>query len=114
INNVVVNKTVNVTYVEQKTGQKVVLQKVAAAGVAEKGAAGKLAVFTPPPAGEGLKKPPKLKKVEEVAAVSQTKGQGGNAKALDLTTTRKLKGPPPGKKLEAGAPPPPPPPGRGN
>ncbi len=115
INNVVVNKTVNITYVEQKTGQKVVVQKVAAAGAGGPGAAGKLAVFTPPPAGEGLKKPPKLRKVEEVAAVSQTKVQAGNEKALDLTTTRKLKGPPPGKKLEAGGPPPPPPPpGGGN
>ena len=113
VNNVVVNKTVNINYVEQKTGQKVVVQKLAAAGAGGPGAAGKLAVFTPPPAGQGLKKPPKLKKVEEIAAVSQTKGQAGNEKALDLTTTRKLKGPPPGKTLGAGTPPPPPPPGGG-
>jgi hypothetical protein len=99
---------VNVTYVEQKTQKKVIVEKVAAAGTldpAGKGALGKVAVFAPP--AKGVEKPSKLKKVEELALVSKTKGQAGNEKALDLATLHKLKGPPPGKKATAGPPAPP-------
>src|ERR1700736_241352 len=94
VNNVVVNKVVNVTYVEQKTQRKVVVEKVAAAGTpdaAGKNAVGKIAVFTPP--AKGGAKPAKLKKVEEVALVSKTKAQAGHKPAMDLATLQKLKGP---------------------
>ncbi len=116
VNNVVVNKVVNVTFVEQKTQKKVIVEKVAGAGALEAGGKntlGKIGVFTPGPGGTGG--PPKhLRKIEEVSLLSKTKGQAGNEKALDLVTQSKLKGPAPGKKLKTGeAPPPPPPPGGG-
>jgi uncharacterized protein YraI len=110
VNNVVVNKVVNVNYVEEKTHRKVVTEKVAAAGVTDptgKNALGKIGKFTPPAGGGGP--PHKLKKLDEVALTSQTKGQAGNQPAMELATLSKLKGPALGKKTKADEPPPPPP-----
>jgi uncharacterized protein YraI len=80
-NNVVVNKVVNVTYIEQKTHEKVVVHQVEKTEDATK--AGKVEgaaveVFQPA-AGQAPKTaaPHKPKKIEEVAVESKTKGQGG-------------------------------------
>jgi hypothetical protein len=108
-NNVVVNKVVNVTYIEQKTNEKVVVHQVektedaTRAGKVE-GAA--VEVFQPA-AGQAPKTaaPHKPKKIEEVAVESKTKGQGGGK-----PTTEGLLIPPEIKTSagEAASPPPPP------
>ena len=82
VNNVVVNNVVNVQYVEQRTRRKVIAQHVAAAGpIGALGphSQGRLGVFSPPPARGG--RPPGVRRLQEVAAYSKTKGQalGGPA-----------------------------------
>ena len=98
-NNVVVNNVVNVTYVEEKTNEKVVVHKVEKTGDEKK--AGKvqgdtLEIFqpavdkTPDPVA-----PPKAKQIEEVAAESKTKEQGGGAPSTDqLLVPPEIKTPP--------------------
>ncbi len=133
-NNVVVNNVVNVTYVEEKTKEKVVVHKVektkdeAKSGKVE-GAA--IEIFqpaadkTPDPVA-----PPAPKQIEEVAAESKTKEQSEGAPSTDaLLVPPEIKTPPAPEAAEtapsspeapkegqpapaeAGAPPPPPPPG---
>src|SRR5207342_200225 len=86
-NNVVVNNVVNVTYVEEKTKEKVVVHKVEKTEDEKK--AGKVEgaaveIFQPsaeqtPEASE----PPAPKPIEEVAAKSKTKEQAEGAAATD-------------------------------
>jgi uncharacterized protein YraI len=112
-NNVVVNNVVNVTYVEQKTNEKVVIHQVEKTEDATK--AGKIEgaaveVFQPA-AGQAptTTAPPRPKKIEEVAAESKTKEQGGGK-----PSTEDLLSPPEIRKPagEAASPPLPPlPPG---
>ena len=132
-NNVVVNNVVNVTYVEEKTNEKVVVHKVektkdeAKSGKVEGEA---IEIFqpaadkTPDPVA-----PPAPKQIEEVAAESKTKEQSEGGPSTDaLLVPPEIKTPPapeaaqpgaasPEKPKEgepatggAGAPPPPPPP----
>ena len=134
-NNVVVNNVVNVTYVEEKTNEKVVVHKVEKTGDEKK--AGKvqgdtLEIFqpavdkTPDPVA-----PPKAKQIEEVAAESKTKEQGGGAPSTDqLLVPPEIKTPPLPEAAQTGPsaaspkdaqpageatppPPPPPPPAEG-
>jgi uncharacterized protein YraI len=110
-NNVVVNKVVNVTYIEQKTNEKVAVHQIERTGDANK--SGKIegaAVTVFQPAADQAPKtaaPHKPKKIEEVAVESKTKGQGGGK-----PTTEELLIPPEIKtpKGEAASPPPPLPP----
>ena len=130
-NNVVVNNVVNVTYVEEKTNEKVVVHKVEKTKDEKK--AGKVQgdsveIFqpavdkTPDPVA-----PPKPKQIEEVAAESKTKQQGGGAPSTDqLLVPPEIKTPPLPEAAQTGpsaaspkdgqptageaAPPPPPPP----
>jgi hypothetical protein len=106
-NNVVVNNVVNVTYVEQKTNEKVVVHQVAKTEDANK--AGKIEGATvevfQPTAKQATKTaaPPKPKKIEEVAVESKTKEQGVGKQA-----TEELLIPPEIKKPAGQAAPPPP------
>ena len=132
-NNVVVNNVVNVTYVEQKTNEKVVVHKVER--TRDEKRSGKLqgdaiGIFqpavekTPDPVA-----PPKPKQIDEVAAKSETKQQSGGAPSTDeLLVPPEIKTPPapkPGDTTpaasqgatdgqpasgEVASPPPPPPP----
>jgi hypothetical protein len=131
-NNVVVNNAVNVTYVEEKTNEKVVVHKVEKTG--DEKNAGKvkgdaIQIFqpaadkTPDPVA-----PPKPKQIEEVAGESKTKEQGGGAPSTDqLLVPPEIKTPPLPEAAQTGpsaaqgtkdgqpatgeaAPPPPPPP----
>jgi uncharacterized protein YraI len=86
-NNVVVNNSVNVNYVEEKTQQKVVTRRIAR-GTDPKGGskveADAVEMFQP--AAEEKPKdvaPPKPKKIEEVAKESQTKEQAGSEAATE-------------------------------
>ena len=86
-NNVVVNKVVNVNYIEQKTNEKVVVHKVER--TKDEKTAGKvqgdsIEIFQP--AAETATEPvapPKPKQIDEVAAESKTKEQGGGAPSTD-------------------------------
>jgi uncharacterized protein YraI len=107
-NNVVVNNVVNVTYVEQKTNEKVVVHQVEKTQDAAK--AGKIEgaaveVFQPA-AGQApsTAAPPKPKKIEEVASESKTKEQG-----VGKPSTENLLSPPEIRKPEGEAASPPPP-----
>jgi uncharacterized protein YraI len=110
-NNVVVNNVVNVTYVEQKTNEKVVVHQVentpdaSKAGKIEGGA---IQVFRPA-AGQPPKvaAPPQPKKIEDVALQTKTKEQGAGKPSTD-----ELLVPPEIKKPlgQASLPPPPLPP----
>jgi hypothetical protein len=108
-NDVVVNNVVNVTYVEQKTNEKVVVHQVEKTEDAAK--AGKIegsAVEVFQPASEPVHKadaPPRPKNVEEVKVKSKTKEQG-----LGKPSTDELLVPPEIKKPagEAALPAPPP------
>jgi hypothetical protein len=110
-NNVVVNNVVNVTCIEQKTNEKVIVHQVEKTEDATK--AGKIEgaaveVFQPP-AEQAPKTaaPPKPKKIEEVAVESKTKEQGAGK-----PTTEELLIPPEIKKPAGEAAPLPPlPPG---
>jgi uncharacterized protein YraI len=110
-NNVVVNKVVNVTYIEQKTNEKVVVHQVEKTEDATK--AGKIegaAVEVFQPAADhprGRAAPQKPKKIEEVAVESKTKGQGGGKPTTEgLLIPPEIKTP----KDDAASPPPPLPP----
>ena len=132
-NNVVVNKVVNVNYIEQKTNEKVVVHRVERAK--DEKTAGKLqgdSIEIFQPAAETATEPvapPKPKQIDEVAAESKTKQQGGGAPSTDqLLVPPDVKtpalpeaaetGPTPGQGTkdgkhgagEAAVPPPPPPP----
>ena len=130
-NNVVVNNVVNVTYVEEKTNEKVVVHKVAKTKDEKK--SGKVqgdAVEIFQPTAEKASEPvapPKPKQIEEVAAESKTKEQGGGAPSTDqLLVPPEVKTPPLPEAAQTGpsaasskdgqpaaneaAPPPPPPP----
>ncbi len=132
-NNVVVNKVVNVNYIEQKTNERVVVHRVERAK--DEKTAGKLqgdSIEIFQPAAETATEPvapPKPKQIDEVAAESKTKEQGGGAPSTDqLLVPPDVKtaplpeaaetGPTPGQGTkdgkpragEAAAPPPPPPP----
>jgi len=132
-NNVVVNKVVNVNYIEQKTNEKVVVHRVERAR--DEKTAGKLqgdSIEIFQPAAETATEPvapPKPKQIDEVAAESKTKEQGGGAPSTDqLLVPPDVKtpalpeaaetGPTPGQGTkdgkhgagEAAVPPPPPPP----
>lgn len=132
-NNVVVNNVVNVTYVEEKTNEKVVVHKVE--NTKDEKKSGKVQgdaveIFQPAAAEKASEPvaPPKPKQIDEVAAESKTKEQGGGAPSTDqLLVPPEVKTPPlpeagqtgpstaPAKdgqpaQSEAGAPPPPPPP----
>jgi uncharacterized protein YraI len=130
-NNVVVNNVVNVTYVEEKTNEKVVVHKVAKTKDEKK--SGKVegdAVEIFQPTAEKASEPvapPKPKQIEEVAAESKTKEQGGGAPSTDqLLVPPEVKTPPLPEDAQTGpsaasskdgqpaaneaAPPPPPPP----
>jgi hypothetical protein len=86
-NNVVVNNVVNITYVEQKTNEKVVVHQVEKTKDASK--AGKMegtAVEVFQPAPDQVPKiaaPPKPKKIEQVAVESKTKEQGVGKPSTD-------------------------------
>ena len=86
-NNVVVNKVVNVNYIEQKTNERVVVHKVERAK--DEKTAGKLqgdSIEIFQPAAETATEPvapPKPKQIDEVAAESKTKEQGGGAPSTD-------------------------------
>jgi uncharacterized protein YraI len=135
-NNVVVNNVVNVTYVEEKTKEKVVVHKVEKAK--DEKQAGKVegaAVEIFQPAGDqppNVVAPPAPKPIEEVAAESKTKEQGEGAPSTEellvppeIKTQPALEATQPGaaapatpKEGEAapsdsGTPPPPPPPAEG-
>ena len=134
-NNVVVNNVVNVTYIEEQTNEKVIVHKVEKTEDEKK--AGKVqgdAVEIFQPAAEKATEPmapPKPKQIEEVAAESKTKEQGGGAPSTDqLLVPPEVKTPPLPEAAqtglsaasskdgqpaqgEAGAPPPPPPPVEG-
>ena len=132
-NNVVVNKVVNVNYIEQKTNERVVVHRVERAK--DEKTAGKLqgdSIEIFQPAAETATEPvapPKPKQIDEVAAESKTKEQGGGAPSTDqLLVPPDVKtpalpeaaetGPSPGQGTkdgkpgagDAAAPPPPPPP----
>ena len=103
-NNVVVNNVVNITYVEEKTKEKVVTSEVALTkdvSKAGQGEGGTVEIYQPPadqpPASQA---PPEVKKIEEVAKESQTKEQAGG----QPTTEELLL--PPDVKPAAGTPPP--------
>ena len=108
-NNVVVNNVVNVTHIEQKTNEKVVVHQVEKTEDATK--AGKVegaAVEVFQPAADQAPRaaaPHKPKKIEEVAVESKTTAQGGGK-----PTTEELLIPPEIKtpRGEAASPPPPP------
>ena len=88
INNTIVNKVVNVTYVEQKTRQKVVVQRLEKVGRPTANAGiGKVAMVAPPPAPGG-RPPPHARRLEDVAAISKTKGQAPNKSTVDLAKLR--------------------------
>lgn len=98
-NNVVVNNVVNVTYVEQKTEQKVVVHKVEKTEDEKK--AGKIegaAVEIFQPAADQTPKvvaPPAPKAIEEVAQESKTKEQGEGAPSTEeLLVPAEIKTPP--------------------
>ena len=98
-NNVVVNNVVNVTYVEEKTNEKVVVHKVEKTRDEKK--SGKVqgdAIEIFQPAAEKTPDPvapPKPKQIEEVAAESKTKEQGGGAPSTDqLLVPPEVKTPP--------------------
>jgi uncharacterized protein YraI len=134
-NNVVVNNVVNPTYVEEKTNEKVVVHKVEhtkdekSAGKVE-GAAIEIFQPTAEKATEPVA-PPKPKQIEEVAAESKTKEQGGGAPSTDqLLVPPEIKTPPLPEAAQTGPssaspkdgqpvageavpPPPPPPPAEG-
>jgi uncharacterized protein YraI len=131
-NKTVVNKVVNINYVEQKTNKKVVVHKVEKTGqlnVAKQTEADDNVVEVFQPAFDEhpkVKAPPKPKKVEEVAAESETKGQAGNEPTTEemlvppevIKDAPKIETPPPpppetpkgGKPKSAREAPPPPPP----
>jgi len=80
-NNVVVNNVVNVTYIEQKTNQKVIIHEVdktADANNAGKIEGAAVEVFQPAPeqVPKKVAAPPQPKKIEDVAAETKTKEQG--------------------------------------
>ena len=130
----VVNKVVNVNYIEQKTNKKVIVHKVEKTKEPKVAKAGKardradvVEVFEPAAAEKPkVKAPRKAKKLEEVAALSETKEQSGNEPATEemlvppevIKDSPKTETPPPpldekkeGKTKRAGkkhAPPPPP------
>ena len=129
------NKVVNVNYIEQKTNEKVVVHRVERAK--DEKTAGKLqgdSIEIFQPAAETATEPvapPKPKQIDEVAAESKTKEQGGGAPSTDqLLVPPDVKtpalpeaaetGPTPGQGTkdgkhgagDAAVPPPPPPPPR--
>ena len=121
-NNVVVNNVVNVTYVEEKTKEKVVVHKVEK--TKDEAKSGKVegeAIEIFQPAAEQTPEaaaPSAPKQVEEVAAESKTKEQSEGAPSTDaLLVPPEIKTPPAPEATkegqpaqgEAGAPPPPPP-----
>jgi uncharacterized protein YraI len=136
-NNVVVNKVVNVNYIEQKTNEKVVVHRVER--TKDEKTAGKvqgdsIEIFQPAAeAATELVAPPKPKQIDEVAAESKTKEQGGGAPSTDqLLVPPEVKTPPLPEAAETGPasgsgtkdgqpasgeatppPPPPPPPANG-
>jgi uncharacterized protein YraI len=141
VNNTVVNNVVNVTYVEQKTNTKVVVYKVEKTEDESKVKGGKfkgdaIEVFEPPAeAKPKVAAPTETKPIEEVAAESETKQQGGGAPATEerlvpaevkkpLEAEAKPPAPPPpappagegaaAPAAEEAAPPPPPPPPPGS
>ena len=98
-NNVVVNNAVNVTYVEEKTNEKVVVHKVEKTKDEKKASkvqGDSVEIFQP--AGDKTPDPvapPKPKQIEEVAAESKTKQQGGGAPSTDqLLVPPEIKTPP--------------------
>ncbi len=106
-NNVVVNKVVNVTYIEQKTNEKVVVHKVDR--TRDEKRAGKvqgdsIEIFQP--AAETANAPvapAKPKQIDEVAAESKTKQQGGGAPSTDqLLVPPEVKTPPLPEAAETG------------
>lgn len=132
-NNVVVNNVVNVTYVEEKTKEKVVVHRVEKTkDEAKSGKVEGAAVEIFQPAAEdtpATAKPAAPKAIEEVAAESKTKEQSEGASSTDqLLVPPEIKTPPAPKPAEtapsspqstkegkpasgeAGTPPPPPPP----
>jgi hypothetical protein len=109
-NNVVVNNVVNVTYVEQKTNQKVIVHQVdktADANNAGKIEGAAVEVFQPAPeqVPKKVAAPPQPKKIEDVAAETKTKEQG-----VGKPSTDELLIPPEIKKPAGDAASPPPPP----
>ena len=87
-NNVVVNNVVNVTYVEQKTNQKVIVHQVdktADANNAGKIEGAAVEVFQPAPeqVPKKIAAPPQPKKIEDVAAETKTKEQGVGKPSTD-------------------------------
>ena len=87
VNNIVVNNVVNVRYVEEKTRQKVVLQRVERADAPAGGSGiGKVALFRPPSSPGNP--PPRVRKLEEVATLSKTKRQATNQPTVDLAKLR--------------------------
>jgi uncharacterized protein YraI len=90
-NKTVVNKVVNVNYIEQKTNKKVVIHKVEKTREPKVAKAGKakdraevVEVFEPPAEEKPRNRAPrKPKKLEEVAALSETKEQSGNEPATE-------------------------------
>lgn len=134
-NNVVVNNVVNVTYIEEKTKEKVVVHTVERTKDEGKAKAGKIegeAIEIFQPAAEdtpATAKPAAPKEIEAVAKESKTRDQGEGAPSTDqLLVPPEIKLPPAPKPAEtnpaspqsstegqpaaseAGAPPPPPPP----
>jgi hypothetical protein len=109
-NNVVVNNAVSVTYVEQKTNEKVVVHQVENTPDASK--AGKIEgaaveVFRPAPdQAPKVAAPPQPKKIEEVAIKTKTRDQGAGKPSTDeLLVPPEIK-----KPLGQASPPPPLPP----
>ena len=90
-NKTVVNKVVNVNYIEQKTNKTVIVHKVERTKEPKVANAGKASdradvveVFEPAAAEKPkVKAPRKTKKLEEVAALSKTKEQSGNEPATE-------------------------------
>ncbi len=106
-NNVVVNKVVNVTYIEQKTNEKVVVHKVDR--TRDEKRSGKvqgdsIEIFQPAAdKSPDPVAPPKPKQIDEVAAESKTKEQGGGAPSTDqLLVPPEVKTPPLPEAAETG------------
>jgi len=117
VNNTVVNKVVNVNYVEQKTKKKVEVFKVDKVKDKDKSKRSRIkgnVVEIFEPAAEAkteIAAPTEAKPIEEVAAKSKTKEQGEGAAATEeLLVPEEIKKPL--KAEEKASPPPPPPPAK--
>jgi len=116
VNNTVVNKVVNVNYVEQKTNKKVEVFKVDKVKDKDKSKRSRIKgnaveIFEPAPETKAeVAAPTETKPIEEVAAKSKTKEQGEGAAATEeLLVPEEIKKP---LKAEEKASPPPPPPAK--